>query len=586
MLIIGLNAYHGDASAAAFAGGRLLAAAEEERFNRIKHSAGFPAEALRYVAGASGASPTDVRTVAVARDPWARIWPKLGYALRMPSLAMTRIGVGGRFAAIGDAVAAALGQPAGSITVRRVEHHLAHMASSFLVSPFDQAALFSIDGMGDFASAAWGVGRGNRLYPAGWVRFPHSLGILYSALTQYLGFTRYGDEYKVMGLASYGEPEFLDEFRRMVTAPNHGEMHFRLGTEYFVHHRSGAAMTWERGEPLLGRLYSDYLVERLGQARAPEAEITAREHNIAASLQRRLEEVVIDRLRSLQRATGMRQLCLAGGVAFNCVTNGKIIGNTGFDEVYIQSAAGDAGLAIGAALYLWNHELGNPRSFVMDHSYWGPAFSDEAIAAILLERRGELERSGCELRRIDDDHQLCRFTAERIARGEIVGWFQGRMEWGPRALGNRSILADPRRPEMREILNRKIKRREPFRPFAPSIIEQAAGEYFESAYPSPFMLMARRVRESKRAILPATTHVDGSGRLQTVNRGQNPLYYLLLSEFARQSGVPALLNTSFNENEPVVRAPEEALGCFLRTRMDVLVMGHHVAIRRPAAALA
>ncbi|MGH7782084.1 MAG: carbamoyltransferase family protein [Candidatus Binataceae bacterium] len=579
MLIIGLNAYHGDASAAAIVDGRLVAAAEEERFTRVKHEAGFPAHALRYVLEAAGALPRDIRIVAVARDPWARIIRKAMYALRMPVRAAGRLGVQGRFATIGAEVARSLDAGDAQFEVRRVEHHMAHLASSFLVSPFDQAALFSIDGLGDFASAMWGVGRGGRIEPWGAVAFPHSLGIYYTALTQYLGFERYGDEYKVMGLASYGEPEMLDEFRRIVIAPNSGRMKFELAPDYFVHQAGGGDMTWDSGEPRLGRIYSEFLPQRLGPARDPAAPIEKRHQNIAASLQRRLEEVVLDRLRTLQRRTGLKRLCMAGGVAYNCVTNGKIFDQTGFEEVYIQSAAGDAGLAIGAAMYAWHNETNRVRDFTMEHAYWGREYSDAEVAQTLSGASGELVRQGCTARRIENEVELAGATAAAIATGKVVGWFQGRMEWGPRALGNRSILADPRRPEMRDTINAKIKRREMFRPFAPSILEEAAGDYFKQSHPSPFMLMAYDVRPEMRDRIPATTHVDGTGRLQTVNERQNPLYYRLIREFGRQTGVPVLLNTSFNENEPVVMTPEQALGCFLRTRMDLLVMGNHMVVR-------
>jgi len=578
-VILGINAYHGDASAALVVDGQLKAAAEEERFNRIKHSAGFPAEAVRYVASASGVSFAEVRLVAVARDPWARFLRKAAYALRMPSMAKNRIQVQDRFAAIGGEVGRALQIPAERLRVHRVEHHTAHLASAFFVSSFDEAALFSVDGLGDFASAMWGIGRGSQIHPGGSVTYPHSLGIFYTALTQYLGFLRYGDEYKVMGLASYGEPEYLDEFRKIVVTPANGTIGFRLGLDYFIHHKVGIAMTWDGGEPSVGRLYSDHLAERLGKAREPGEDVEQRHKNIAASMQRRLEEVLLDRLQVLQVRTGLRKLCLAGGVAFNCVANGKILENTDFDEVYVQSAAGDAGLAIGAAMHVWHQTLGNRRDFVMEHSYWGPDFSEAEIRGHLAARRGDMERQACEVRQIDDEDELCRLTAESIARGEVVGWFQGRMEWGPRALGNRSILADPRRAEMRDILNAKIKRREMFRPFAPSILEEATAEYFAQSYPSPFMLMAYQVRPEKRATIPATTHVDGSGRLQTVSQRQNRLYYKLIKEFARQTGVPVLLNTSFNENEPVVCKPEEAIDCFLRTKMDMLVLGNMMTTR-------
>jgi len=580
--IVGINAYHGDASAAFVADGCLVAAAEEERFNRIKHCAGFPAEALRYVVNASGAQPREVRTLAVARDPWARFFRKAWHGLRMPANAASRLRAQGTFATIEDTVADAMASDRRQAVMYRVEHHKAHLSSSFFVSPFDEAALFSVDGLGDFASTMWGVDRGNRINTLGAVAFPHSLGLAYTALTQYLGFPKYGDEYKVMGLASYGEPEFLDLMREMVVAPHRDRMEFELSRDYFTHHRSGVKTAWESGEPMVGRLFSERLVERLGAVRAPDEPLARRHHNVASSMQARLDEVVLDRLRTLQRITKLRKLCIAGGVAFNSVTNGKIIDQTGFNEVYIQSAAGDAGLAIGAAMYVWHQVFEHPRSFVMKHSYWGPEFSESEIRAAIRERAAELDNAGCYVRNVANEDVLCRLTASEIANGKVAGWFQGRMEWGPRALGNRSILCDPRRAEMRDILNLKIKRREPFRPFAPSIIEEAAGDYFRQSQPSPFMLKAQEVRPEKRCQIPATTHVDGTGRLQTVNEHQNPRFYKLIREFGRQTRVPVLLNTSFNENEPIVCRPQEALDCFLRTRMDLLVLGNFM-IRREGA---
>ncbi|MFQ5667556.1 MAG: carbamoyltransferase [Candidatus Binatia bacterium] len=585
MVILGINAYHGDAAAAVVVDGHLVAAAEEERFNRIKHSAGFPAQALRYCLREAGVSPHEVAIVAVARAPRARLVRKLLYAARMPRRALERLRVQGKFTRLPQDLARAFDVDSETLTgtIHRVEHHAAHLASTFFVSPFDEAALFSVDGLGDFASAMWGVGRGHRIFPAGSIGFPHSLGIFYTALTQYLGFPKYGDEYKVMGLASYGAPEFLEEFRRIVRDVPGGAVGFQLGLDYFVHDRDGVEMTWGDGEPTIGRLYSDFLVSRIGPARNQGAPIEAVHRNVAASLQRRLEEVLLDNVRTLQQRTRLRKLCLAGGVAFNCVANGKILKNTGFEEVYVQSAAGDAGLAIGAAMYVWHQHLGNPRSFMMEHAYWGPEFGEDAIREAIGGRRAALEQNGVSTRRIDTAEELCRWTGAQLATGKVIGWFQGRMEWGPRALGNRSILADPRRPEMRDILNTKIKRREMFRPFAPSILETAAAEYFEQSYPSPFMLMTYRVRPEKRCAIPATTHVDGTGRLQTVNAQQNEIYYTLLQEFGRQTGVPVLLNTSFNENEPVVCSPDEAVNCFLRTRMDALVLGCWVLEREPSS---
>jgi carbamoyltransferase len=523
--------------------------------------------------------PREVRLVAVARDPWARLLPKAWHGLRMPSNAANRLRAQSAFASIEDAIAEALGNDRRQIEIHRVEHHRAHMASAFFVSPFEEAALFSVDGLGDFASTTWGVGRGSRIETLGAVTFPDSLGLAYTALTQYLGFPKYGDEYKVMGLASYGEPEYLDLMREIVRVPNRGRIEFQLAPEFFNHHRGGVKTAWESGEPRVASLFSDCMIRRLGPARRSDDPIDVRHQNIAASMQARLDEVILECLRNLQQTTGLRKLCLAGGVAFNCVTNGKIVEQTGFDEIYIQSAAGDAGLAIGAAMYVWHQILGHPRAFVMEHSYWGPEFSESEIGAALRQRVGELEGARCHICTVPQEDALCRLTAAEIAKGRVVGWFQGRMEWGPRALGNRSILCDPRRVEMRDILNLKIKRREAFRPFAPSILEEAAGDFFTQAHVSPFMLKAHNVRPEKRCQIPATTHVDGTGRLQTVNAHQNPRFHKLIREFARLTRVPVLLNTSFNENEPIVCRPEEALECFLRTKMDLLVMGNFM-IRR------
>ncbi|HYL10082.1 MAG TPA: carbamoyltransferase C-terminal domain-containing protein, partial [Candidatus Acidoferrales bacterium] len=463
----------------------------------------------------------------------------------------------------------------------RVEHHRAHLASAFFVSPFDRAAVLSADGLGDFASTMWASGRGNRMDILGAIAFPHSLGLYYTAVTQYLGFRRYGDEYKVMGLAAYGQPAFLDAFREMVQSKQNGSG-FRLGLEFFTHHRNGPEMTWSdsRKTPELGSLFSGEMAARLGPVRRPGEPLEQRHRDIAATQQARLEEVLFAMLRALHARTGERAVCLAGGVAFNCVANGKIFDATPFEQVYVQPAAGDGGLSVGAAFYVHHQVLGQPRSFVMDHAYWGPRYSREEIRAAIEGRN--IRRSGfavCEL----PEEELARTAAKQIADGKILGWFQGRAEWGPRALGNRSIVVDPRRAEMKEILNRRIKHREIFRPFAPSILEESTGEYFEKSYPSPFMTLAYAVRPEKRAAIPAPTHVDGTGRLQTVNRENNPRYWRLIREFGNLTGVPVVLNTSFNDNEPIVCRPEEAVDCFLRTQMDVLVLGDFL-ITKPASA--
>jgi len=588
MVILGINAYHGDASAALVVDGRLVAAAEEERFNRIKHSAGFPAQAIKACLRLAGLEARDIDHVAIARDPRARLLKKAMYAVRMPKLALDRLAAWKSFGDIPSELASCLERPSLPAKFHRVEHHKAHLASSFFVSPFDEAALLSVDGLGDFASTMWGVGRGAKMVVEGAIAFPHSLGLCYTAISQYLGFLKYGDEYKVMGLAAYGEPEFEDEFKKIIRLNNH--LGFSLGLDYFVHHKNGPEMTWGEGEPLLGRLFSDQLPRRLGPARETGVAVEKRHQNIASSLQSRLEDAIFSILNKLYELTKLKELCLAGGVAYNCVVNGQIFERTPFEKVYIQSAAGDAGLAVGAAFYVWHQVMGNPRSFEMKHAYWGPQFGEAEIRKALRAKSmepgagsgqsqrsevGGQERQGWRIVELPEE-ELCRSTAERIAEGKVVGWFQGSMEWGPRALGNRSIVVDPRRHDMKDILNSRIKRREPFRPFAPSILEERVGDYFEQTHPSPFMLMTYKVKPEKRDVIPAPTHVDGTGRLQTVSKEQNPLYWQLIKEFETLTGVPVLLNTSFNENEPIVHTPDEALDCFLRTKMDVLVMGNYI----------
>ena len=571
MNILGINAYHGNASAAVVSDGRLVAAVEEERLNRVKYAAGFPAQAIRYCLDEAGLTLNEIDHVAVPRNPWARLGTKLFYAVRMPSFARERVRVMAKFTGIREALARAFDADPAGIRARfhRIEHHQAHLASTFFVSPFDRAAVLSADGLGDFASTMWATGEGNRMRIGGAVAFPHSLGMYYTAVTQYLGFLKFGDEYKVMGLAAYGQPEHLEIFREIVRTNGRA---FRLGLGYFTHHRTGPEMSWAEADktPSLGRLYSEKMPERLGPARLPEEPVEARQRNLAASLQARLEEVYLGMLRALHAETGAKAICLAGGVAFNCVANGKIFDATPFEEVYVQPAAGDGGLSVGAAFFVWHQILGQPRRFVMDHAYWGPSYSAERIRAAV--GAAGLARSGYQVSELTEQ-EAARKAAQIVAEGKILGWFQGRAEWGPRALGNRSIVADPRRAEMKDVLNRRIKHREIFRPFAPSILAEATGEYFERSYPSPFMTLAYPVRPEKRAAIPAPTHVDGTGRLQTVARETNPRYWRLIREFGNITGVPVVLNTSFNDNEPIVCRPEEALDCLLRTQMDALVLG-------------
>jgi carbamoyltransferase len=409
------------------------------------------------------------------------------------------------------------------------------------------------------------------------VNYPHSLGIFYSAFTQFLGFPKFGDEYKVMGLSAYGKPKYLKKMEEIVILKPRGR--FELNLEYFQHYKTGDQMQWYNTAPSFGRLYSDKLYDLFGPERKKEQKITSYYMDVTASVQAMYEKASFHILNYAYELTGNSNLCLAGGSALNSLANGKIYDNTPFiKRIYIQPAAHDGGGAVGAAYYLYNHILDKPRNFIMKSAFYGPQYSDEYISKTLNENTKDL--NGISINKIDNTDELIRKTAKYLSKGKIVGWFQGRMEWGPRALGNRSILVDPRRREMIDILNARIKKREWFRPFAPSILEEYTSEYFEKDYPAPFMIRVYPIKKEKQSIIPAVTHIDGTGRLQTVNRNDNPLYWKLINEFKNLTGVPVLLNTSFNENEPIVCTPEEALDCFLRTRMDILVLGNYILERQ------
>jgi len=672
MLILGLNAYHGDAAAAIIRDGVLIAAVEEERFNRIKHCAGFPAEAVRYCLRAAGVGIEDVEHIGISRDPSAHLHKKIlfaaGRAARQVAGGSRQKAVGSRQEAgrvqilegadpseiflseeeagetpavpvngegylkddgrgdgkkkgkgsgifrqvkdrLGNAarvrdlksiLAKALGVSPKTLRAKfhNIEHHRAHLASSFFVSPFERAALLSIDGFGDFISTMWAKGEGNSIDVLGQVEYPHSTGIVYTATTQFLGFPHYGDEGKVMGLAPYGRPRFIAEFRDIIRTEDAGQ--FRLNLDYFRHHAEGVEMTWDEGSPRIGRIFSDEYAHLFGPPRAAGAPLTDRERDLAASLQLRLEEVAFHVLNHLHELTGLTDLGLSGGVAYNSVMNGKILLHTPFRRIFVQPAAGDSGTAIGACYQIYKDvtqavslrgRVGNKPSSLatddgeaaaqanslrykrqaMEGAYTGPEFTGDEIEAELRTANLKFE--------IHSDAELVKHAARDLADGMVLGWFQGRMEFGPRALGNRSIIVDPRRAEMKDILNERIKKREPFRPFAPSILEEHTADYFEQSHPAPTMLMVYQIKPERRDEIPAVTHVDGSGRLQTVSPSLNPRYYALISEFHKLTGVPVVLNTSFNENEPIVCTPREAINCFLKTRMDVLYLGNY-SVRR------
>ncbi len=582
MNILGVNAYHGDSSACLVVDGQLVAAVEEERFRRVKHWAGFPSESIKYCLNSTGCAIDQVDHIAFNRDPKANLMKKVLFAFsKRPNMSAVRDRIKNA-AKIRDAKSAfadTLKINASRIHAKfhMVEHHHTHMSSAFHVSPFKNAAVVSVDGFGDFVSMMWGIGDRENITVKDQVIFPHSLGLFYLAMTQFLGFPNYGDEYKLMGLAAYGKPKCLNGMRQIVRLISRGR--FELDLDFFLHHSEGVSMIWEDGEPKIGKAYSLKLEKLFGVPRKPNEEITQEHKDLAASTQQMYEEAFFHILDHVQRTSKKEKLCLAGGCAMNSVANGKIFKKTKFRDLYVQPAAGDAGGAIGAAFSVWHGKLKKPRSFQMKHAYWGPSFLDEQINERLIAREKELKAEKCEVTNIDDMSKLCEITAKAIADGKVIGWFQGRMEWGPRALGNRSILCDPRRADMKHILNLKIKRRESFRPFAPSILRERVDEWFETDYDVPFMLQVYMIRPEKRDQIPAVCHVDGSGRLQTITEDENPRYYALISRFYKLTRVPMLLNTSFNENEPIVCRPEEALDCFLRTKMDVLVVGNYFICR-------
>jgi carbamoyltransferase len=582
MLILGLNAFHADAAACLVRDGKLVAAAEEERFRRIKHWAGFPAEAVRWCLKDAGVGLADIDHVAVNQDTRANMMRRLWYmAGARPSLGLVLSRLGARRKRADTAEYLEQTFPGERFTgaLHPIEHHLAHLSSAFHVSPFHEAVTVSVDGFGDFASAAWGVGAGSGIRIDHRVHFPHSLGVYYQAITQHLGFPHYGDEYKVMGLAPYGEPAFVEEMRRLVRLAPNGT--FELDLRYFRHHTDGVAHQWENGSPEFADLFSPALEALIGPRRAPDDPIDQRHKDLARSAQAVYEEAFFNLIETAQRRSGLTDIAVAGGCGNNSVANGKIRRQTAFKRVYVHAAPGDAGGAIGAAFAVW-HSLGGARGFVMDHAFWGPVFGEDDYGALLAARRSEIAAAGCSVETFDDEAALCARTAAAVADGQVVGWFQGRMEWGPRALGNRSIVCDPRRADMKAILNAKIKRRESFRPFAPSVLEDSVGDWFEEDDAVPFMMQVFQIREEKRPLIPAVTHADGSGRLQTVYRATNPRYARLIEAFRDLTGVPMVLNTSFNENEPVVCSPQEALDCFLRTQMDVLVLGDSILTRAAA----
>ena len=571
MIILGINLFHADASAAILVDGELLFAVAEERLNRKKHYAGFPSLSIRACLDAVGARLQDIDHVAIGRRPGSNPWPKVRHALRHPGLLARLARMRSRvntFNDMKDLIAREMEVDRNSLkfTEHRVEHHIAHAASAFFCSDMDEAACFSCDGSGDFVSTMFSHGRGNRLEPLHRIYSQNSLGIFYTAGCQFIGYQKYGDEGKVMGLAPYGKDSFGEEFQEMLSLRGEG---VRLNPAYFKPFGANDGFKiLDDGTVVNEELTTGQWRESFGEPRGPFALYTDRDKDLVHGMQRRFEEAVFHLLNKLHEKVPVEDVAIAGGCALNSSANGKIFDNTPFNRTWIQPAAGDEGLSVGAALYVYHQVLGNPRKFVMKHPYWGPEFSDD-------ECKAALEAEGLRFKRLDRS-ELIDYASNRLADKAVVGWFQGRMEWGPRALGNRSILAHPGQPEIKDVLNARIKHREWFRPFAPSVLAEYQSDYFENAHPSPFMLHVFKVRPERQAEIAAVTHVDGTGRLQSVARYENELYYELIAAFHQKTGTPVVLNTSFNDNEPIVCSPRHAVDCYVRTGMDVLCLGNFV----------
>jgi len=557
-----------DASAAIVADGIVVAAAEEERFSRCKHHVGFPAGAIKYCLEEAGVTIKDLDAVALSWRPWV-LGTRILNALRSVSFSKK---------AFQAKASRGMGQMGNEwyelFTMKRlikqhfgmlngkllyIDHHLCHAVSAFYASPFEKAAVLTVDGAGEENTTVFWICEGTTVKRIAAIKIPHSLGQFYASITGFLGFKIQSDEYKVMGMAPYGKPVFADFFRNKIFVLRKDGT-FQLKSRFLDYHLARQG------------IFLEETVKTLGKNRLPTEEVTSQHMDIAKSAQVVLEEVLFHMTNHLYSKTKADKLCLAGGVALNCVANGKLLDNTPFRQIFVQPAAGDAGTSLGAALHVYHRHTNEPRSYQMKDAYLGPSYPNQRCINILNE-------FGLSYKELTKE-ELCSKIATSLSEGKLVCWFQGRMEWGPRALGNRSLLADPRRPEMRDIINLKVKQREPFRPFAPSVLEEKSYDYFGNPIPSPFMLFAFKVNPNRQKDIPAVTHVDGTARPQTVRKEANPLFWNLIKEFENRTGVPVLLNTSFNVQEPIVCSPRDAISCFLKTKVDYLVL-NNLLIEQP-----
>ncbi len=591
MYILGISCYFHDAAATLIKDGVVIAAAEEERFSRIKHDYEFPENAINFCLNLEGIETQDLEYIVFFEKPFVKFERLLLCTMQTFPRSM-KLFREAMITWLGDKLwIKHLLQSKLDVDSSKIlfsEHHLSHAASSFYCSPFDEAAILTVDGVGEWTTATLGIGRGTDIKLLKEIKFPNSLGLLYSAFTAFLGFEVNEGEYKVMGMAPFGDPKYVDQVYEVVNVDEEGG--FELDMDYFSFHYSSSKTFTKKFEKLFGKPRdpkAEFFTDASGypsyfEDKPDNYDEIAKQNqyyaDIAASIQVVTEQIMVKMANYAYKETGLKHLCMAGGVALNSVANRKILSETPFEDIYIQPAAGDGGASTGAALYGYHGMLGKPRNFVMEHAYWGEEHSPADTQEFLKENNISYEL-------IEDDQKLIERVVDSIQNGKVIGWHQGRFEWGPRALGNRSILADPRSKEMKDIVNVKIKFREPFRPFAPSILVDRAGEYFdieepERHYPARFMLYVTNVREDKRDILPAITHVDGTGRLQTVSKDTNPKYYKLIETFGDATGVPVLLNTSFNlKGEPVVNTPAEAFSSFSASGMDLLILGNYLVTK-------
>ena len=567
MYILGINAYHGDSSACLLKDGVILCAIEEERIRRIKHWAGFPSESIKFCLKDANISFDDIDFITISRNPKANFIKKIVFLCNYPNNffnVFNRFRNSKKIINFSKDISNFFNVPYSKIKnkLRFVEHHRSHMASSFFASAFKNSAIISIDGFGDFTSTMTAVGTNNNINVLNQVNYPHSIGIFYTAATQFLGFSNYGDEYKVMGLSSYGSPKYLKLLDNIISKNSQG--FFSLNSKYFNHFHNGVQMNWNSDQPKIGHLYNKNWENLFDKPRLKEDNILQFHMDLAASVQKHTENIILYMIDNLYEKTDSENLCISGGVAQNSVINGQILKKSKFKNIYTPPASHDAGTSIGSALYLYNHILKKNRAPKISSAYYGSKFNHNDIIKVLNKQKINYK--------IFDENDLIIEVAKKLANGNVIGWFQGRSEFGPRALGHRSILVDPRNKNAKDLLNKKIKIRESFRPFAPSILDKFVSDYFDIHVDSLFMEKVISIKEDKHKIVPAITHVDGTGRLHTVSKDISPKYFKLISEFFKITGVPILLNTSFNENEPIVNSPSDALNCYLRTEMDMLVL--------------